>query len=72
MSYKKGQRINPDEHLLTDKGEFSAIARDFGLMVAIDCWFSTHDVAALVIKPVIGLALGSAAVLAVTRAIGLL
>lgn len=72
MSYEKGQRIRMGEHYLTDKGEFAAIMRDFGLEVAIDCWCTTHDILSLVIKCALGLALGCGVGAVIAKAAGLL
>ncbi len=56
MAYRKGDLIGRD-HVLTERGEFRSIARDYGFWVAFDCWCSTHDVLSMALKCALGLAM---------------
>lgn len=67
MAYRKGDLIRRD-HVLTERGEFRAVARDYGFWVALDCWCNTHDVLSMTLKCAVGFALGSGVVIAVVWA----
>lgn len=40
-AYRKGGRLSSD-HVITERGEFGAIASDYGLPTALTCWVNTH------------------------------
>ncbi len=60
MSYREGGGLDTD-HILTDRGEFGAIARDFGMGAALTCWVNTHPVAATLAGGAAGIAVALAA-----------
>lgn len=55
MSYQKGQTLDSG-HVLTDRGEFRAIARDFGAGAALTCLVNTHPAAAMLAGGAAGVA----------------
>lgn len=60
MTYRKGDGLDTD-HILTDRGEFNAIARDFGMGAALTCWVNTHPAAAMLLGGATGFAVVLAA-----------
>lgn len=60
MGYREGEGLDTD-HILTDRGEFGAIARDFGMGAALTCWVNTHPVVAMLTGGAAGIAVALAA-----------